>query len=196
MVARSSADTFTARTIVGTANQVSVALGDGTAGNPTIGLASDIVVPGTSGMTVPTGTSAQEIGVSDGGLRYNTTTAMMRMREGGSWKNVGTLRSMSFTAPAVGFTVSQTPDVVNGTSAISFALNGELAGFQAMGSFGLATRTNTGTWATRTVQGTAGRITITNGSGVAGDPTIDLVSSIVSPDTYRSVTVDTYGRVS
>jgi hypothetical protein len=39
------------------------------------------------------------------------------------------------------------------------------------------------------------RITVTNGSGVSGDPTLDLASGIATPGTYNSVTVDTYGRV-
>jgi chloramphenicol 3-O-phosphotransferase len=41
----------------------------------------------------------------------------------------------------------------------------------------------------------SGRITVTNGNGVSGDPTLDLASGIATPGTYNSVTVDTYGRV-
>lgn len=47
----------------------------------------------------------------------------------------------------------------------------------------------------RTFTGVAGRTVVTNGDGVAGNPTFDLASGIVSPGTYNSVTVDTYGRV-
>ena len=67
-----------------------------------------------------------------------------------------------------------------------------IAGLTAMG---IIARTATGTAATRTITGTAGRIDVTNGTGSAGHPTIDLVSGIATASTYTSVTVDTYGRV-
>jgi hypothetical protein len=40
-----------------------------------------------------------------------------------------------------------------------------------------------------------GTISVTNPAGVAGNPSIDLVSGVATPGTYNSVTVDTYGRV-
>jgi hypothetical protein len=43
--------------------------------------------------------------------------------------------------------------------------------------------------------GTAGRLIVTDGNGVAGNPTFDLASGVATPGTYNSVTVDTYGRV-
>lgn len=46
----------------------------------------------------------------------------------------------------------------------------------------------------RSITGTA-RVSVTNGDGAAGAPTIDLASGVVTPGTYGSVTVDTYGRV-
>lgn len=193
VVVRSGTNTFTNRTLVGIGNQIAITIGDGTTGNPTIGLAADPVVPGNGSLTVPNGTSGQEVG-GDGALRYNNTTATMRMHESGGWKDIGTLRTINFTAPALGFTVTQT----NPTSAVanvSFSLNGELAGIQNISTFGMAARTNTGTWATRTIQGTTNRIVISNGNGIAADPTIDLASNVVTVGTYRSVTVDTYGRV-
>lgn len=56
--------------------------------------------------------------------------------------------------------------------------------------------TATDTFVMRTLTGTAGRVAVTNGDGVAGNPTVDLVSGIIgTPGTYQSVTVDTYGRV-
>lgn len=194
MLSRTGANTFTTRTIVGTSNQVVLTIGDGTTGNPTIGLASDAVLPGNQAVTIPAGTTAQAPAATFGQLRYDNTTGMMRMTEQSAWRNVGTLRSLTFNAPALGFTVTQTNPTTDSAN-ITFALNGELAGVQAMSTFGLVSRTNTGTWTTRAVQGNAGRIVVTNGSGVSGDPTLDLASNIVTTGTYRSVTVDTYGRV-
>lgn len=47
----------------------------------------------------------------------------------------------------------------------------------------------------RTITGTAGKISVSNGDGVSGNPTINLVPTGVTPGTYNSVTVDADGRV-
>ncbi len=60
---------------------------------------------------------------------------------------------------------------------------------------GLVVQTAADTFTKRTLTGTAGRTVVTNGSGASGNPTIDLDNSGVTPGTYTSVTVDTYGRV-
>lgn len=61
---------------------------------------------------------------------------------------------------------------------------------------GLMTRTSAGTFTARTLStASSGRITVTNGDGVSGNPTVDLASGIVSASTYTKLTVDTYGRV-
>jgi hypothetical protein len=70
-----------------------------------------------------------------------------------------------------------------------------LTALAALTGAGAIFATATDTYVMRTLTGTSGRIAITNGDGVAGNPTFDLVSGIVSPGTYNSVTVDTYGRV-
>jgi len=194
LVSRTGSNTFVPRTIVGVANQTSVTIGDGTTGNPTIGLADNLIAPGTGSLTVPAGTSAQEPGGAAGGLRHDNTLSRFRMHEAGSWRNVGTLRTISLVDPPTSFTATQT-NPTNDSATITFGIIGELAGVEALSTFGLTSRTNTGTWTTRAIQGTAGRIVVSNGTGVAGDPTIDLASSIVAAGTYRSLTVDTYGRV-
>jgi hypothetical protein len=61
-------------------------------------------------------------------------------------------------------------------------------------STGLTAITGAGTAANRSVTGTAGRITVANGNGVAGDPTIDLATTGTA-GTYPKVTTDAYGRV-
>lgn len=63
------------------------------------------------------------------------------------------------------------------------------------GVTGMVVETGVDAFVTRTITGTTGRVTITNGDGIDGDPTIDLASGVVTPGTYSSVTVDTYGRV-
>lgn len=46
----------------------------------------------------------------------------------------------------------------------------------------------------RSIAGTTGRTTVTNGDGTAGNPTIDLATSGVVAGTYTKVTFDAYGR--
>jgi len=52
-------------------------------------------------------------------------------------------------------------------------------------------------WETREIQGTSGRIAVTNGDAIAGDPVVDLVATAVAPGSYTNVnvTVDAYGRI-
>ena len=45
ILTQTAADTFAGRTITGTANQISVANGDGVAGNPTLSLPADVIIP-------------------------------------------------------------------------------------------------------------------------------------------------------
>lgn len=47
IVAQTAADTFTKRTITGTAGQIAVANGDGASSNPTLSLVDTAVTPGT-----------------------------------------------------------------------------------------------------------------------------------------------------
>jgi hypothetical protein len=54
---------------------------------------------------------------------------------------------------------------------------------------------NNGIYGTRLLEGTTGRITVTNPSGTIGNPRIDLHAIHLTQNTYNSVKVDEYGRV-
>lgn len=191
---RTSTDTWTTRTITGVANQVTITTGDGVSANPSIGLASNLIMPGTGGAYVPAGTTGQEGSATNGGLRYDSSLTKMRMVEGGAWKDIGTVRTISVTNAAAGLTL--TPSVSDSTTTVTVALANDLAGLEGLSTTGMAVRTANDTWTTRVVAGTAGRVVVTNGSGVSSDPTIDLATNVIgTPGTYRSLTVDTYGRV-
>lgn len=86
---------------------------------------------------------------------------------------------------------ASTAFVVNFAQPYSTALTG-LAGVATNGAL---TRTAANTYVARSTAGTAGRISVTNGDGVSGNPTIDLASGVVTAGTYTKLTVDTYGRV-
>jgi hypothetical protein len=81
-----SGSTLTPRSIEGVANQTSVTNGNAFAGNPTIGLASNAVFPGTGSVTIPLGTQAQEPSGSDGQLRYNTDSQAFFGYSSGAWR--------------------------------------------------------------------------------------------------------------
>ena len=40
----------------------------------------------------------------------------------------------------------------------------------------------------------SGRITVTNGNGASGNPTLDLATTSITPGTYNGITFDAYGR--
>ena len=57
-----------------------------------------------------------------------------------------------------------------------------LTAIASLGTTGLITRTGAGTVATRTITGTTGKVTVTNGDGVSGDPTLTVGSSVALLD--------------
>lgn len=52
----------------------------------------------------------------------------------------------------------------------TLSLSGDLAAIEALGGVGLAVRTGDNTWEVRALQGTANRVTISNGNGSGGNP--------------------------
>ena len=79
-----SGSSVTSVQITGTTDEIDVANGTGP-GNPTIGIADNAQMPGTGAMKVPSGTTAQRTGATDGQLRYNTDTNSFEGLVGGSW---------------------------------------------------------------------------------------------------------------
>jgi hypothetical protein len=62
IVTQTAADTFTGRTITGTADQITVTNGDGVSGNPTLSLPAALVLPsGTTGTTQSAGDNSTKI---------------------------------------------------------------------------------------------------------------------------------------
>lgn len=54
----------------------------------------------------------------------------------------------------------------------------DLDAIEALSSTGIAVRTASNTWAQRTITGTSNQVTVTNGDGVSGNPTLSLPQSI------------------
>lgn len=82
--------TLTPRSIAGTTNEIDVANGNAFAGNPTIGLADNLVLPGTGSVTIPIGTTAQEPAGSIGQLRYDSTADAFYGYSNGAWRQFST----------------------------------------------------------------------------------------------------------
>ena len=62
--------------IAGVASQTAVTNGDGSTGNPTVGIASNPVLPGTGGVVIPAGTTGQRGTSTLGNIRFNSTTSL------------------------------------------------------------------------------------------------------------------------
>ena len=86
LVAVLSGATVTPRSILGVADQTSVTNGNAFAGNPTVGLADDPILPGTGAVTITSGTSAQQPAGSAGQFRFNLDTQTFDGYASGSWR--------------------------------------------------------------------------------------------------------------
>jgi hypothetical protein len=98
--------TVAGREILGTANQIVVANGNGS-GNPTLTLASNAIFPGTGAVTVPNGTTAQKPVGAAGQIRYNTDTQVFEGYAGGVWNPFSLAGGVSsFSGGGTGLTPS------------------------------------------------------------------------------------------
>ena len=106
ILALGSSSTISPVTITGTGNQIGVTGGDGSS-TPTISLAANFIAPGTAGITLPNGTTAQR-GATTGQVRYNLDTARFEGYYAGSWQTFGlgdgTLTSVSGTTSQIDVT--------------------------------------------------------------------------------------------
>lgn len=100
-----------------------------------------------------------------------------------SYNGSGTWTARTLTQPAAGFTITNG----NGVSGNpTFALSDDLAAVEGLSGTGIAARTASNTWTTRTITGTSNQITLSNGNGVSGNPTISLPSTIYTNISFDS----------
>jgi hypothetical protein len=195
--------------ILGYGGQIQVSNGNGQGGNPLIQLVDNPVIPGTAGMVVPLGTSAQEPVGTPGQFRFNTTSQTFDGYAAGQWRQFSLAGGVStFSAGNTGFTPS-TPTsgavtldgvlnaahggtgVDNGTSTIT--IGGNLAFSGAYGVTFTATNTTSLTLPTTgTLATLAGSETLTNKTMSGSSNTFSNIANASltnSSVTYNGVTV-------
>lgn len=89
----------------------------------------------------------------------------------------GTAAVRTITGPAAGLTITN-GDGVSGNPTI--ALANDLAALEGLSTTGLIARTADGAATTRTITGPAAGITVSNGNGVSGNPTIALANDLAA----------------
>jgi hypothetical protein len=97
--------TVAGRDLTGTANQITVTNGNGASGNPTFAITTNPELPGTEGVTLPIGTTAERAAIPNNGeLRYNTTTATFEGYANNAWGAIVTGTGVTSVATGTGLT--------------------------------------------------------------------------------------------
>jgi hypothetical protein len=207
-----SGTSVSGRDLLGTANQIDIADGNGASGNPTFSIADNAVMPGVEGMTIPAGTSAERPSpANEGEVRYNTDTLRVEAYLNGTWTNFGvgdgTVTSVTGTANQI--------TVVNGSVApvLSITTNPVLPGLASVqvpaGSVadrpavpangmiryntdtGLFEGYTSGAW--QSFASGSGVTSIATGTGLTGGPitstgTISIANTAVTAGSYGGAT--------
>lgn len=175
LIARTAAGQRAARTLTA-GTGITVANGDGVAGNPSVTLSNTAVAAGSYGNETTTPTF--------------TVDAQGRMTAAGS----------ALVKP-VWSSVQGKPTTLSGYSiSDGQPLSANLTAVSGLAANGLMARTGTTTASARTLAAGTG-VTVGNGDGVAGNPTIGLANTTVPAGSYGSATavaaftVDAQGRL-
>ncbi len=81
-----------------------------------------------------------------------------------------------------GYTAAKVGAVANIT------LDADLNALSQLGSIGYAVRTAADTWAQRTLTGTAGRLSVTNGDGTSGNPVFNIDTNVAFKNANETIT--------
>jgi hypothetical protein len=185
------------RTLAGVANQIAVTNPTGVAGNPTVGIASNPVIPGTAGMGIPQGTTLQRVIPSSGiGLRFNTSTNLIEYYSGGIWNSLSSANAIltllaSHTsgegASLIGLNPSGTVQDLANVKFIVQTADGTVPNAQDLASL------NSGIMKSTTVTGVvsiSAPLTSIDGLTTIADEMIYTTA----PDTYATTPVTAFGR--
>lgn len=97
---------------------------------------------------------------------------------------VDTWAGRTFQQPASGITLTDADGILGNTQ---ISLANDLLAIEQLSTTGLAVRSALDTWTTRSIAGTSNRISLSNGDGISGNPTIDISASYVGQSSITTV---------
>ena len=147
-----TAGALSATSILNVVDQTAVFNADGTAGNPTIGLASNPIIPGTGSIFIPVGTTGQRPSGVDGKIRYNSTDGAYEGYSTGAWRQFSLSGGVTLINTGTGLTGGP----ITGSGTISIDNTTVTAG-----SYGSSTQVGTFTVNAQGQLTTAASVTIT-----------------------------------
>ena len=115
--------TFSQTSLVGTTNQISIANGNASAGNPTIAISSNPVLPGVAGVSVPSGTTANRaVSPPNGTIRYNTDTSRLEGYTANAWNSIAAGVGVTAVTAGTGLDVGAGPQgTITSTGTLNLA---------------------------------------------------------------------------
>jgi len=168
--------------ILGTSSQISIANGNG-AGNVTVSIADNPVIPGTGSITVSNGTTVQRSG-SFGAVRYNTDLSQFEGYTNTGWNQFSVSGGVtSFSAGTTGFTPSTAS---SGAVTLAGTLNVANGGTGATTLTGYVYGNGTGvmtastTIPTTSLSGTVTNAQLANSSITIGSTSVSLGGTITT----------------
>lgn len=187
--------------ILGVTNQISVANGDGN-GNPTIGIATNPILPGLEGVVLPQGTTAERPPVPNNGeLRYNTDTQTFEGYANGVWGSIAVgagVTSIDASGGTTGLVFTGGPITSSGVLTLSGTLDVDSGGTGAntltgyVKGNGTAAMTANATVPTTDLSGTVSNAQLTNDSITINGNTVALGgSTTVTASTISALTIGT-----
>lgn len=189
LLIETAADVFTKRTLQQPAAGITIANPQGVAGDPTFALANDLLalesIAAVSAVPYRTGVDTWATMFSGNLLAFAGLTSLADVIGYFTGSGTPTMATTAFTPLARTLVGGTTQAAMQGTLGLTpgtnvQAFDSDLTALAINAAVGSWTVTGVGTGACRVLTGPAAGITVTNGSGVAGNPTIGLANDLAA----------------